>query len=114
MRNLKLSRAERMAVEDLRHRLQEVLDKNLISVVLYGSKARGDAHPHSDIDVLVFVHTYTPTVHDQVYDVAWDILRASNFAFRLSVQTIPEEEWQKYERFHSAFYQNVREEGIPL
>ena len=33
--------------------LQEILGKQLISVVLFGSVARGEAGPHSDIDLFI-------------------------------------------------------------
>jgi predicted nucleotidyltransferase len=33
--------------------LEDLLGPSLVSVVLFGSAARGDAHPHSDIDLLV-------------------------------------------------------------
>ena len=38
---------------DLRRRLEEVYGDRLTHLVLFGSQARGDAEPGSDIDVLV-------------------------------------------------------------
>jgi predicted nucleotidyltransferase len=108
----KLSPAERLAVEDLKRRLREALGENLIKIVLYGSKARGDAHRGSDVDILVFVRTYNAAIHDQVYDIAWEVFYANDFAFRISVQIMSEEEWQKYEQYGSSFYRNVKEDGI--
>ena|SRR5215212_7271401 len=38
---------------ELRHRLEQLYGPRLVKLVLFGSQARGDAEPGSDIDVLV-------------------------------------------------------------
>ena len=40
-------------LRELSGRLRELYGDRLVEMVLYGSWARGDAEPHSDIDVLV-------------------------------------------------------------
>jgi type I restriction enzyme R subunit len=48
-----LTDAERVAVEQFVERVRESLGKDLDSIWLYGSKARGDAAEESDVDLLV-------------------------------------------------------------
>jgi len=48
-----LSQAERRVVERFASRLNDVLGSDLRGLWLYGSRARGTAHPESDIDLLV-------------------------------------------------------------
>jgi predicted nucleotidyltransferase len=43
----------RHALDEVRKRLTELYGDRLVRLVLYGSQARGDAHPESDVDVLV-------------------------------------------------------------
>ncbi|XZN91739.1 MAG: nucleotidyltransferase domain-containing protein [Microcoleus sp.] len=38
---------------ELRSHFEQIYDTRLVTMVLYGSQARGDARPDSDIDVLV-------------------------------------------------------------
>lgn len=48
-----VSRALRVVADQYAERLQALLGPNLISVVLYGSVARAEALPGSDVDLLV-------------------------------------------------------------
>jgi len=40
-------------LKELRHRLAKLYNDRLVNLMLYGSQARGDAAPGSDVDVLV-------------------------------------------------------------
>ena len=50
-------------------RLAERLGDNLVSVTLYGSRARGDAREGSDFDLIVQVRERSKEVHEVVTDV---------------------------------------------
>ena len=46
-------------------------------IILYGSRARGDAHPESDWDFLILLDgvvddTRTDTIRHRLYDIEWD------------------------------------------
>ena len=49
----KLKDNERKALFELKKRLKEKFGDKLKKIILYGSKARGDSEPYSDIDVLI-------------------------------------------------------------
>lgn len=55
-------------------RIQDTLDDQLISVVLYGSVARGTAQPDSDVDVLIVLRKTSPVYHERLAPLL-DIIR---------------------------------------
>ena len=71
---MSLEQAEKHALELLADGLRELFGTALWRVSLFGSKARGDDHPSSDIDVIVVLRepvaeSAKATVSAAVYDV---------------------------------------------
>jgi predicted nucleotidyltransferase len=46
---------------------------SLVTLKLFGSHARGEATPHSDLDVLVLVEQASPDLKNQVLDLAFEV-----------------------------------------
>ncbi len=53
--------------------MRRLLGERLVALKLFGSHARGDAAPDSDLDVLVLVEEATPTLENQVLDLAFHV-----------------------------------------
>jgi len=71
-----LNQTERDIVEELKGRMREVAGDRLQEVIVYGSRAWGQASPDSDLDVAVIVQGCTPeleaALHESAYQVMWD------------------------------------------
>ena len=48
--------AQISSLNEIIEELKEKLTASLVAVVLFGSRARGEAHEHSDWDVLIIAH----------------------------------------------------------
>lgn len=95
----------------LRESFKQIFGEQFVNMVLYGSRARKDAHMDSDIDVLV--------VLSGAFDYGDVIARTSEIVARLSLENdvvisrsfVAQE---RFEREDSPFLINVRREGVPV
>ena len=96
---------------DLRTGLVQRLGDRLEAVYLYGSRARGDAQPDSDIDVLVVLRGefyYFKTL-DQISDLAWTLSLENDVVI---AQVLVSEE--KYCLNDTPFLMNVHREAVRI
>ena len=84
-----------------------------VQTILYGSEARGDARPDSDIDLLVLVDTDRLSYKDKdriiapFYDIELDT------GILISTLIMPRKDWEN-RPFLTPFQYNVNREGITL
>ena len=107
-----VQKAEKLAVRMFRDKLTARLGGLLDSVLLFGSKARGDDHPDSDIDLLVICNTGDWHIADEVYSIATDILLECGVA--LSPKVLSKDDYESMQQNEVAFVQNVRREGLAV
>ena len=99
------------ALPQLRQHLNKLYGNRLVDVMLFGSYARGEAVPGSDIDVLVVLQG--PVCPGE------EIARVGDFTSTLSLQydTVISCTFVSEERFrteHSPLLLNIRREGVQL
>lgn len=75
--------ADLTLVREFKRRAELALPGKIARVMLYGSRARGDARPDLDWDIAVFVDG-TPTPHDRdvLADIGYDLMMESGQYFQ--------------------------------
>ncbi|MEK7395644.1 MAG: nucleotidyltransferase domain-containing protein [Candidatus Poribacteria bacterium] len=97
-------------LELFKERLQKKLGENLIRIILFGSRARGDNDEYSDYDCLVIVKENNKSIKEAVLDIEADILYEKDVVFSAFSYTEDELALRKY----MPFIINVNKEGIAL
>lgn len=102
-----LSDEERQQVAALLSRLEQECEQEVQRVILYGSKARGDAVEWSDIDLLIA----TTNGSEQVKKICRDFEDDNS---SIAAQVFSHGDWTNYQRLELPFYVNVRRWGVEL
>jgi predicted nucleotidyltransferase len=103
-----MSRPDLALLHEFKRRAEDAPPGRIVRIMLYGSRARGDARPDSDWDVAVFLNG-TPSRGDRnvLSDIGFDLM----IEHGQRVQTIALDSLRPSE--HSSFLKNVHEDGIP-
>lgn len=107
-----LTGPDSQALDGFTRAVRERLGANLVGLKLFGSKARGDAAPDSDLDVLVVVNGRRLEAEDQVLDIAFDVNLVHDVYISPRVverSTLEHPVWRI-----TPFLQAIEREGVPL
>ena len=107
-----LATHETAAIEEYLGRLHERFPGRILSVTLFGSKARGDSDPESDVDLLLVVDVESQRFRCELWRIASDVGLEHNLV--LSVRVFAEDRWAEAQRLHLPLFRAVAAEGIRL
>jgi predicted nucleotidyltransferase len=107
-----LNAKEKSAIKQFKAVLQQTLSGQLIELKLFGSKARGDDRPDSDIDVLVIVANDDWRICDVVYGVATDILLQTDIS--ISPKVVSENQLEQLKKEDTFFLRNISRDAITV
>jgi len=110
MGHLQLTSLENKAVVELKETLKKKY--RLLDFRIYGSKARGDATPDSDIDIMIELDEFTPAIESAIDDLVFDI----NLAHDCFISTIifSKKELEEGPLGESPIYKRIEKEGVEI
>ncbi len=94
--------------------LKKFLGNDLSKVILYGSYARGDFNPNSDVDVMILTKLSPEKIESieaSVFDLAFDI--EIEYGIHIS-PIIKNEDHFEYWADALPFYRSVKNEGVQI
>ena len=107
-----LSPVEAAAVREFAGRVRELLGADLKAMHLFGSRARGEGHEQSDLDIALIVARGARARRYDVYDLAFDV--GLDHSVDLAPLVLEEEQFNELKRRERLIAQNIQREGIAL
>jgi len=99
------------SIFELKKRLKEEFPD--VGIILYGSKARGDAEESSDIDLLILLdREMTSKLKERTIGIAYDIELKYDVVFSIIVEN--RKFWNSPPAKTMPLHWNIDKEGIPL
>jgi predicted nucleotidyltransferase len=109
---LTLSASEAAAIREFTAAARETLGPLLKAVRLFGSRARGEGHEESDLDLALIVEAGGRARRHALYDLAFDIGLAHGVT--LAPLVLEEQRFEVLKRRERRIALEIDAEGIPL
>jgi predicted nucleotidyltransferase len=106
----KIVPADRQVTLEFKRRLEEIT--MVLDVRLFGSRARGDAVPDSDLDVFVEVDSLTPELRRRIDEIAWEVGFERDYI--ISPVVVTHDELQQGPLGASPLILTIEREGVSL
>lgn len=107
-----LTQKEKEGLERFKSALQSLLGDNLLSLRLFGSRARGEGTDESDLDVLIIVKEKDRALCRRIVEESLEVDLACDM--NLAPTILTSEEYRQNQEYGTPFYRNVEREGVPL
>ncbi len=107
---LSLNKDEKNWLEQYRRLLNERYPGLVEDLIIFGSKARGDAHPDSDLDVILLIKEGDWKLKMELCEPGYELSFGTDAVPSIIVYTI--NEWSNLKQEESIFQECVDLEGI--
>lgn len=107
-----LTEEEQVAVREFASHLRDRFPKQIQAVKLYGSKARGESHGESDVDLLLLVTERTGDLDEATIDIVCDILNTHGVF--LETVTMTKADYEQARQQQYPFALNIEHDAIAV
>lgn len=105
---------DRELILDFKKRLPPETMIHLKRLVIFGSRASGQASEDSDLDLLVLVDEKTPEIEEKLEDIAYAVMCDNDFKPIISLKIFSYLQYNNALNKDLSFYRNIEREGITL
>lgn len=109
-----MGEVDRVLIEELKQRLPADLSRHIHQMILYGSRARGDAEADSDLDLVALVDEKTPELEESLDEIAYDLMWDHDFKPIISLKVFAEKQFRAAAEKGYSFYRTIEREGITV
>ena len=101
-------------LREVYHAMQDIFGDKLISVILYGSYARGDYDGESDIDIAILANADREELKQYHHSLVSQMSRfMMDYDALVSLTEIPVQDFEEYKNI-LPYYRSIDKEGVRL
>ena len=109
---MKLSIKEKKIVEEFKRRIEKKYSDEIQDVLVFGSKARGNADKESDIDIIVITLSEDWEKGDEIREIGYGL--DEDIGYKLSIQVISKTHIEYLRRHNFQFIKNIEKEAVSI
>lgn len=109
---MKLTEEEQKWLDDYRNALSEQFPGVIERMIIYGSKARGDSHPDSDIDILIIVPDSASDIKLKIRRLGYSLAAVSEAVPSIFAYTTSE--WNMYKQIRLPLVEAIERDGMVI
>jgi predicted nucleotidyltransferase len=107
-----LTKEEKAGLEEIKERVQTIVGQRLRGIRLFGSKARGDFDPESDLDIAILVDGLDQETKRKIIDIVADV--ELKFLVVVSSLVLSWEDFQSLRSRERRIALDIESEGVPV
>jgi len=112
VRRILIETREKQTAEALVENLITKFGEQILVVVLFGSRARGDADDESDMDILIIMSEVDSKTRRQIRFIATEIWLEHGIFLSTSILSLTH--WRELQKLETALYRNIQDDGLVL
>jgi len=101
---------EKPIIEEFKRRVEERFPGELVRLIIFGSKARGEATSESDVDLLVVIQSDNWRLGDEIRGVGYALELEHGVV--LSIQAISLAHYERLRASGTQFFYVLEQEGV--
>lgn len=111
---VQMNESDRNLVMEFKKRLPTDVSNHIRQLIVFGSRARGNAGREADLDLVVLIDKRNSDIESQLDEAAYSVMWDHDFMPIISLKVFDESRFRSLVERGFSFYQNVVRDGITL
>jgi len=109
-----MNERDRALVVEFKSKLPDDLKAHLRNLIVFGSRAKGEASQDSDLDVVVLVDEKTDEIEKRLENIAYQVMWDHDFNPIISLKVLTESRFSDALSKGYSFYRHIETEGVAV
>ena len=105
---------DKILIEEFKRRLPTDIVPHIRQMIMYGSRARGDAEEDSDLDLIALVDKNSLVLEQRLDEIAYNLMWDHDFRPIISLKVFSEERFRSAAAKGYSYYRAIEREGITV